>query len=308
MDTKAHKLRLLLGRAPVPAPEPARSVSQEVYRRKLAADIARTINFIRQADDAIERLQKQLGPWPAVFNESAARTSEGPALPGPPWGLETCRQAHLLAHFEVYKQMPYQPMKNDLIGIATGLTLTLDAVVQQAAAAETLRRQNEATTAQIAHLAAVLSDYKRANTLVLERVREHPRRTAEMQRRIARVSSFGAEAADKLAHVQRLSDGATALEDRLHAHLLDVVTRLYAMMDWENAHVMDEDTFTKSIAGSVLLVKRLVSSVAEGTDKWVTVRPGTAEERLMEVMIRNDLLLHRDDRGDLEVRLRDYGL
>lgn len=307
MDSKQEKLRNLLRKTHVSNLEAPRNVSQEVYRRKLAADIARTKTYIQQAKTGIESLELQYGPCPEVYNETQFDNLSGGEKMGQNWMPETCRQAHLLAHYEVYKQMPYQPMKTDLIGIATALTLTLEAVIQQNDASNKIQHANNRRNDEIAELNTILADYKLAHSLIKDRIKKHPQRMAEMQQKIDKCTTYEAEVESKLARVQEISDRAKSKEEKLHLHLQRVILKVYAMMDWGNANFMDEDTFKKSIAGSVSLIKSLVSKLAENLqEKWVPVAAGTAEERLVEVMARNDLLLLRENNG-LEVQLRSYG-
>lgn len=307
METKQEKLRTLLKKTHVSNLEAPRNVSQEVYRRKLAADIARTKTYIQQAKTGIESLELQHGPFPEVYNETQFDNLSGGEKMGQDWTPETWRQAHLLAHYEVYKQMPYQPMKTDLIGIATALTLTLEAVIQQNDASNKIQHANNRRNDEIAELNSILADYKLAHSLIKDRIKKHPQRMAEMQQKIDKCTTYEAEVESKLARVQEISDRAKSKEEKLHLHLQRVILKVYAMMDWGNANFMDEDTFKKSIAGSVSLIKSLVSKLAENLpEKWVPVAAGTAEERLVEVMARNDLLLVRENNG-LEVQLRSYG-
>ncbi|KAM9900205.1 hypothetical protein OXX79_005274 [Metschnikowia pulcherrima] len=306
MDTKEQKLRLLLNRSPAAVSEAPRSASQEVYRRKLAADIARTKKFIEQANNAIEQLQEKHGSCPDSYSETTGSVAGEPEASGENRGLETSKMAHLLAHYEVYKQMPYQPMKNDSIGIATALTLNSDAVSQQASASDYLQHQNEQKTEELAELKAILADYTLANVLIKERVAKHPLRMAEMQEKLDGCTSYEAEIDVKLSQVQTLSEMAKSREEKMHQNLQRVILKMHAMMDWGNAHLMDEATFKKSISSSVTFLKTLIANISDGKEEWISVLPGSVEERLAEIMVRHDVLLLRNN-GVPEVKLRNYG-
>ncbi|GEQ69257.1 hypothetical protein JCM33374_g2928 [Metschnikowia sp. JCM 33374] len=307
METKLEKLQRILQKPALVASEPPRNVSQEVYRGKLAADIARTKQFLQQAKAAIQTLQDKHGPCPEVRSDPLVYKAGVSGKPDENTGSEHDRKLHLVALYEAYKQMPYQAMKNDSIGIATALTLTSEAVDQQTMASEQLSRVNTRKTEEIAKLHGILSDYQLANALIKQRAQQYPQKMAAMQRKIDNCTTYDAELDTKLVQMHQLSDSAKSHEERLHQHLQRVMMKVYATMDWESAHLMDEQTFRKSLSSSVSFLKNLVLRLGDASkEKWVPVIPGTAEHRLVEVMIRNDVLIVRENNG-MEVRLRDYG-
>lgn len=293
METKADKVRQLLQNQPkTRAGTPTANLAQDMYQRKLSADIDRTKKFLEQANSAISRLETEL------------------QQPNTAWDDETATLAHTLALHEVSRRVPYTAMKNDLIGIATALSLTLKAVKEQAAVSDHYAAESREVADATQELKRLLADYKEADQLIQNRIKQHPERVAQLRAKIRESQTLEMELKLQALALLAAAQAAKVVEDKMHQHLKRIITKLYALLDWENASKMDEATFKRSISQSFSFVNLLVLQLSNHSsgEQWVRVEPGSAEEKLVQLMIRNNLVIFRDAGGIFEVRLREYGL
>lgn len=305
MSSKGDRLRTLYAENHSPIFDPPPNNSQETHSRRLQADLARTKTFIRQADDAIEQLSKSLGP----LADKDPDTS--PSILPPGWSSETWKLADLVALHEVYRQLPYTPMKNDLIEIASAVKLTLDTVREQRETSELLAAHNETSSAEVKDMHAIYSDLQEMESALAARVSHYPQKLATLERKIQDSGSFSQEVERKIDSVAQVLHSAKMAEERMYGHLQRVVMKLHALVDWENANMMDETTFRNSIASSVALISSMVQKLMEnGGDSeanWVPVLGDVTEVRLIEVMIRNNVFVARGGNDHLEIKLLDLG-
>lgn len=284
---KDRAQKLLSNRKPV-TESTAWSLAQETYLKRLEGDIERTKKFLEQAQAANTKLERELS------NEPLDEESED--------------LVNLLGLFEVYKLLPYMPMKNDLIGIATAVSLTKNAVLEQSKAISMIRDENEATKTEIQRLENILADYAEFDELLQARVQQHPARMEELEQQLHGSRSLETELEHQIEFGQKSVDQLKKVEDKMYQHVKRVVTKLHALLDWENASMMDEDMFKESLRRSIALINRMIKSlVSQGTKqtKWVQV-PAGPEEKLVQVMLRNNLIHVRNGNG-LEIRLREFG-
>lgn len=284
---KDRAQKLLSNRKPV-TESTAWSLAQETYLKRLEGDIERTKKFLEQAQAANTKLERELS------NEPLDEESED--------------LVNLLGLFEVYKLLPYMPMKNDLIGIATAASLTKNAVLEQSKAISMIRDENEATKTEIQRLENILADYAEFGELLQARVQQHPARMEELEQQLHGSRSLETELEHQIEFGQKSVDQLKKVEDKMYQHVKRVVTKLHALLDWENASMMDEDMFKESLRRSIALINRMIKSlVSQGTKqtKWVQV-PAGPEEKLVQVMLRNNLIHVRNGNG-LEIRLREFG-
>ncbi|OVF08881.1 hypothetical protein A9F13_07g03740 [Clavispora lusitaniae] len=284
---KDRAQKLLSNRKPV-TESTAWSLAQETYSKRLEGDIERTKKFLEQAQAANTKLERELS------NEPLDEESED--------------LVNLLGLFEVYKSLPYMPMKNDSIGIATAASLTKNAVLEQSKAISMIRDENEATKTEIQRLENILADYAEFGELLQARVQQHPARMEELEQQLHGSRSLETELEHQIEFGQKSVDQLKKVEDKMYQHVKRVVTKLHALLDWENASMMDEDMFKESLRRSIALINRMIKSlVSQGTKqtKWVQV-PAGPEEKLVQVMLRNNLIHVRNGNG-LEIRLREFG-
>lgn len=297
MDSKTEKLREIFLKSAIPESHAPLTSVQEVYERRLSSDMERTGRFLEQAKTAIAKLEQEL-----AASDLDSSNSSG-------WDPETREKARLLALHEVYRQLPYLAMKNDLIGIATALTLTQTAVSEQRKASDELSKRNLEDVGELQHLKAIRDQYKQIEQGLAERIAKHPQRMAEMQSQLDGFTNFGDRVEEQLKKLRVAAQAASAVEDRFYEHTQLVLLKLYALIDWENASMMDEKTFLASLAQLTSFIETLVRKLRLGRasgDYWHTVARGTPEERLSELMVRGGLLLVRDGEP-LQVKLREYG-
>lgn len=296
--TRRQRLARLL--ANTPAHVPPASASQEVYDKKLAADLERTEQFLAQAQAAVTGLS-------AAHQVSPELANADPLLALPPgWTTETLAKAHRLALYEVYKLMPYHTAKNDSLGLATALTVTQQSVAGHTLASDGLEQQNQAAAAAVAELRAILHDYTTVGTLLDKRLQQYPEKVAAVRQKLEATAGFEDEAAARAELVSELHAAAKVTESRMYLHLLRVVTKMYAYVDWEHASAMDEDVFAHSLRQAVVLVETLVGRIG-AEQPWVAVDPASTERRLVDLLLRHDVLVQRDTPA-LQVKLRDYGV
>lgn len=283
-QTKADKVKALLKnnkRADISAV----NLAQEKYVKSLERDIERTKIFLEQAREASKKLELE--------------------LPRPQWAPETAKKAEVLALYDAYIRLPYLTTKNDLIGIATAAALTRKAVTEQTETSKALESENSALEDETRQLRAILSDYKSVLALLRERAEQHPTRMAELEDKLHQSQPVEAKLAQKLVQVQAASELAKKTEDRMHQHLKRIVTRLHALLDWENASSVDEATFKKNVLLSLAFINSLVTNLVAENDKWVAVTP--PQEVLVQLMLRNNLIQMKERNG-YEVRLREFGI
>lgn len=282
-QTRKDKLRLILQSIDLPADHSSQSAAQDTYIKRLREDMERTRTFLRQATEANGLLENEVS--------------------GENWDESSKRQAHLVALYEAYKKLPYMAMKNDLIGIATAASLTKKAVAEQRQASAEIANENaeieEATVLQ----SQLLADYTEINDLLNQRILAHPDSMNKLRKKLDESQPLEVELASKLESVQNATASMKSVEDRMYQHVKRVVTKLYALQDWENASVMDEKTFKTSIRLALSLIVRLVTNLLSPQEKWIAAPVGGPEEKLLLVMMRNNLVVVRGN----EVRLRDYG-
>lgn len=260
---------------------------QEAYEKKLSKDIDRTQKFLRQAKQALEKLDE-----PANEHEL--------------WTEETRQKARTLALFEVYQKLPYTVMKNDLLGTATAAHLTGEAVVQQTAATEEFGNINAELQRELDGLRVTLADYKSMLALLEKRIAGHPSRVKAMEQKLHNAQHVDDELSEKTEQVREATARIKKVEDKLQQHMARVVTKLHAMLDWENTGMVDEDTFKRRIKQSMQLLQQLVLRLVQDSERWVPITAGSPEEQLVQLMHRNNLI-EIDNSGELAIRLRNYG-
>lgn len=260
---------------------------QEAYEKRLTKDIERTLRFLHQAEQALEKLDE-----PSSVHEL--------------WTDETRQKAHVLALYEKYQKLPYSVMKNDLLGTATAAHLTGEAVVQQAAATEELQKGNRELQEELDMLQVTLADYKTMLALLEKRIAGHPSRVKAMEQKLHNAQHVDNELTEKTEQVRLAIARVKKVEEKLQQHMARVVTKLHAMLDWENTGMVDEDTFKTRIKQSMQLLQQLVLRLVQDPERWVPVSAGSPEEQLVQLMHRNSLL-EIDNSGELAIRLRNYG-
>lgn len=266
------------------------SATQKTYVKKLRSDIERTKRFVEQAEKAILQLKEEKADFDKqkeIMNEDSMRS------------MSSSKKAHLIALYEVYKQLPYLAIKNDLIGIATATTLTTKAVQEQARASKALKSENEAIQNEIPELESILSEYKQVNDYFQTDIDNHPTKMADQRSTIEKLHSA---LEIKIDQVTSANISAKKLEDALYSHVQRLVVKLHAMIDWESTNVADEETFRLNISRSATFIRSLVTSKVCKADTWVKVSSGTLEEHLAKLMVHHKILKLKSD-DTLEVSL-----
>ncbi|WPK25069.1 hypothetical protein PUMCH_002370 [Australozyma saopauloensis] len=305
--TKATRVGNLLAVHEMPG-EQSCSQIQQTYVRKLQADLDRTKKFVDQTDEATAQLEDEEDKETRAEEKRDNATEENGQNNQ---SNDINRKAHLLALYEVYKQLPYLAIKNDLIGIATATKLTAEAVNEQIRTSEQFEKENAAAIEDIESLKTILSDYQKVVTLLQKRLESHPARMAELQNKIIDLDTRKNNLSSLRAKARESSGNAKKVEDLLYVHAQRLIVKLHAMMDWENTSVADESTFRTNILRSSTFLKTLVSNLVSFESTWVSVGKGTSEEHLAKLMIQHGILQERDTQHEgfegYEVALRRYG-
>lgn len=304
--SRANRIEALLGAfrdSKQNLKEPLTSQAQRTYLKKLHLDIERTTKFIHQAKQAITKLKQPVDRTKDEKDECNETTDFHQTENA--WSEETSRKAHLLALHEVYRQLPYVAIKDDLIGIATATIVTTKAVKEHDKTSRLLEDHNKLLKAEMALLRTVEADYKDASGCLLQRLKQQEETQSERDKHSLRVQRLITETDEKIALIRRLRENARQTEETLNIHLQRVVVKLHAMMDWENTNFADEETFNNNIIRSVSFLKALVVSQANGEDRWTMIVNGTPEDQLAKVMIQHKMLKLKSG-GTYEVKLRNY--
>lgn len=289
METKKEKVKRLLGKTQTASEYPTWNAAQETYLKRLEGDLERTKKFLEQAK--------------AANNKLAQEVSEDH------WDEDTRKDVELLSLLEVHQLLPYMPMKNDLIGIATAASLTKRAVIEQTQASDLIENEVKRVQTETKDLERILADYKEFDKLLQEKIRSHPAQMESLEMQLHQSRSLEEELEHELRQGQIAVEKIKKVEERLYQHVRRVVTKLHAFLDWENASMMDEAMFKESIRRSLSLITQMVKLlVANGPtlDKWVKITAGAPEEKIVQVMMRNNLIYVRQREG-MEVRLREFG-
>lgn len=289
MESKKEKVSRLLAKYGSTSESPTWNVAQETYLKRLEGDIDRTNKFLERAK--------------AANNKLAREVSEDK-------GDEESREyLELQGLLEVHKVLPYMPMKNDLIGIATAASLTKRAVIEQSQASDLIEKETMILKGENQDLQRILEDYTEFGDLLQENIQRHPAQMEALKKQLHESRSLEEELEYRLQQGKIAGEKLKRIEDKLYQHVKRVVTKLHALLDWENASMMDELMFRESIKRSLSLVNQMVKVlVANGPsgDKWIKITAGAPEEQLVQVMLRNNLIYIRQ-RDGLEVRLREFG-
>lgn len=285
-QSTADRVRGFLRSRDTVVDQSSRTAAQETYNKKLHADIERTRKFLEQAKQANAALKEEL------------------EASGAGWDEKTKQQAHILALYESYRKLPYTAMKNDLIGIATAALLTKKAVREQRQTLDQLETDNQNLQKEVVRNQQLLADFEEIDELIRQRIEEHPERMEKLRVKLQELRPMEAEMDDKLASVHNATAIYKSVEDRLYQHVKRVVTKIHAAQDWENANIMDEETFKSSVTLSISLIVTLVTNLLFHPEKYVTITSGGPEEKVLLVMVRNQLVVVRNNQ---EVKLRDYG-
>lgn len=220
------------------------------------------------------------------------------------WTEETHRKAHLLALYEVYRQLPYLSIKNDLIGIASATTLIVKAVQEHTSTTDKMKEDNGNLEKDLKLLSTLLLDYNTIGRLLETELDKKSQEVAQ-QELILDSEPLEKKVSSLFNSVFQQCEAAKRAEELLYAHLQRLVVKLHAMIDWENTSVADEETFRNNIVRSTTFLKTLVTSLVSSVDLWVPVDRGTPEDRLAKLMIHHDILRLRPGRA-YEVALRNY--
>lgn len=261
---------------------------QEAYEKKLAKDIDRTLKFLYQAKQALENIDTQTPKQHDLWTE------------------ETSQKAHVLALYEVYQKLPYTVMKNDLLGTATAAYLTGEAVQQQTEASEALEKEKETLRQDLSNYNTTLSDYKTMLVLLEKRISSHPSRVEAIEQKLHNARHVEDELEEKTEQVKNATTHIRKVEEKLQQHMVRIVTKLHAMIDWENTGMVDEETFRARIKQSMQLIQLLVLRLIQDPENWVPVVPGSPEEQMVQLMHRNNLI-EINSSGEFSIRLRNYG-
>lgn len=265
------------------------SATQKTYVKKLRSDIERTKRFVEQAEKAILQLKED--------QSKSDEAQEVSNIASKQHNIDT-KKAHLLALYEVYKQLPYMASKNDLIGIATATTLTNKAVQEQARTSKAFKSENKSIEEEILVLETILFEYKEVKDHLETRIDNHPTKLANQRKAIQELKELDERLKSKIEQVNLASSSARKIEDALYGHVQRIVVKLHAMMDWENTNIADEETFRQNISRSATLIKSLVTSKASKTEPWVKVTSGTPEEHLAKLMVHHKILKLQTFDGD----------
>lgn len=276
-----------------------KSTVQSIYLQKLQSDLDRTRKFLQQAEQSISELKVEQ-------EDRKERKQNNEANDASKEQIETkLSKIRLLALYEMYKQLPYLALKNDLIGIATAATLTAKAVNEQSRASKHLEAQNEQLLRDVQSLEGIVSDYQSVNKLLLERIQNHPQKIADLKESIKFLESLVRMAPTKIELSCQVNNGIKIVEDTLYAHVQRLVVKLHAMMDWETTSIADEQTFRNNIIRSSTFIKTLVVRLVESDDPLVLVVQGSPEDHLAKLLVQHDIV--QVSQGQLyQVSLRNY--
>lgn len=289
MESKKQKIKQLLQKSKSASDFPTWNAAQETYVKRLEGDIERTKKFLEQAKAANNKLSQEV-------------TDDN-------WDDETRECVELLSLLEVHKLLPYMPMKNDLIGIATAASLTKTAVMEQSQASDLMENEISIIQNETQDIERILEDYKEFDRLLQEKIRRHPAQMESLEMQLHQSRSLEEELEHRLAEGQTAVAKVKKVEERLYQHVKRVVAKLHALLDWENASMMDEDMFKESIKRSLTLINQMVKLLVThgpSLDKWIKVTAGAPEEKIVQMMMRNNLIYARERNG-MEVRLREFG-
>lgn len=271
---------------------------QQLFDDRVHRDLLRTKEFLRQSRAAIDRLEKDpRDPRDPRDPENPREPSELPEQPPNP---EKERKARAVALYETGRTLAFVPKKNDLIGPATAVHVTLAMARQQRLAVAEMQKENLQMEASVDELRRSLADYRAVLALLDGRIERHPGQMEQLREKMAAAEQ---PETDLAGGVAKAADTARKLEDHVNHHVSRVVTKIHAMMDWESSQLQDEASFHRSISMSLELLAVLVSNLVAGNGLWTRI---SQESTLVQVMHRSNLIRVKDDNG-IWIQLREFG-
>lgn len=268
---------------------------QIAYLNGLENDIKTTEGFLQKAKEHLKANEQELAGFPS---ES-----------------ERDKKIRVLALAATYKTIPYLPKKNDVIGIASTSKFTSDLINEQTILNLQLQKLTKNYDNDSERLELLIADYKEMWLHLRSRIDENPHRINEINQKTDDLRNNGVSINSQISSIDEKLKEAGKIEKLLSSHLKRIIMKFLAFQDWSNESVMTEDELRDSITQSVTIVDKLVSNLIERVDTqkgtWVQIEPTEMYESLMRIMVRNELVITREDSSAADavyVRLRDYGV
>lgn len=267
---------------------------QIAYLNGLENDIKTTEGFLQKAKEHLKANEKELSGFPS---ES-----------------ERDRKIRVLALAATYKTIPYLPKKNDVIGIASTSKFTSDLITEQTILNLQLEKLKKNYDNDGQRLESLIADYKEMWLHLRSRIDKNPDRINEINQKTDDLRNNGVSINSQISAIDEKLKESRKVEKLLSSHLKRIILKFLAFQDWSNESVMTEDELRDSVAQSVTIVDKLVSNLIERVDTqkgtWVQLEPTEMYGSLMRIMVRNELVITRENSSADEayVRLRDYGV
>lgn len=267
---------------------------QIAYLNGLENDIKTTEGFLQKAKEHLKANEQELSGFPS---ES-----------------ERDRKIRVLALSTTYKTIPYLPKKNDVIGIASTSKFTSDLINEQTILNLQLEKLKKNYDNDGQRLESLIADYKEMWLHLRSRIDENPDRINEINQKTDDLRNNGVSINSQISAIDEKLKESRKIEKLLSSHLKRIILKFLAFQDWSNESVMTEDELRDSVTQSVTIVDKLVSNLIERVDTqkgtWVQLEPPEMYGSLMRIMVRNELVITRENSSADEayVRLRDYGV
>lgn len=260
--------------------------TQGPYLQRLQKDIARTQNYIHQADAAIAKLEAKLH-----IGDATAPAADA--------GSQVQLKRDTIAKFEAYRRLAYSVDGNDVIGVATACSVTDRLVQEQQRNLEQLTRAQQNQKLELNTLRLNLADYRQISTMIDEQIELKRAQTEELQRKIDQIRSHARDDGvlttklSKLDH--RLSEAETwAAGFRLHLQ--------YVLKDHGPLAL---STVRQLVAARLHAGAGDGAPIAQDDGGWCAFDGGA--DGIVNVLLMNNLIETRDEDGGPVYRLREYG-
>lgn len=265
------------------------------YSTRLSNDISRTQSYLKQAEMAINLLQKI---------ESSLVEDETFAL-----------KKEIIALHELNSKIGYIPDKTDSIGIASASYLINEMISQQKYAISNMQAANKRIEDEIKVKHELRADYERMAQMLDQKITANKSNLESIKEKISDFDVYPITETTMKRKFDEKLKVAYGIEEDLLSFLKRVIIKFLAVTDWESEEIMTEKDLQKnvnSLLGTIdgLVTNLVRNSKANSTSDWLIIEPTSTERRLIKHLILNGILSERDDSNQTRfiVKLRDIGL
>lgn len=272
------------------------SSSSSAYKQRLAKDISRTEEFLRQADAAILKLEKA----------EDFQKNENDILN---------TKKRVIAQYEAFSRLAYFPDKNDVIGTATAYSVTQSLVREQKEILSSWRSETRANKVESGNLQMLLDEYKQLSGLMDSEIERKQERLEALDSKIGKLEKLRSSLSEDSDTLERsIAEKRSQSVDKLKLEARSADRKVssylkYILMESSKNYGTDVDAglqFIRQLVEGRTSQLNVFAANSEDDGGWVESPPDGLND-LVKILVLNDIVVQHEIGDTVFYKLRDYG-